>query len=66
MMKMNFDDVMVRLGEHIGNILHQHGFATEVVMSTPLWEENPESDFMHLVEQTFEDVLGFGPHKVIK
>lgn len=57
-------DVMVQLGEHIGSILRQHGFATEVVMSTPAWEENPESEFMHLVEQSFEDVLGFRPRKV--
>ena len=57
-------DVMVQLGEHIGSILRQHGFATEVVMSTPAWEENPESEFMHLVEQTFEVVLGFRPRKV--
>ena len=33
-------------------------------MDTPAWEENAESDYVHLVEQTFEDVLGFRPRKV--
>ena len=33
-------------------------------MSTPAWEENAESDYVHLVEQTFIDVLGFKPRKV--
>ncbi len=57
-------DTMVQLGERIASIFQAHGASTQVVMSTPAWEENPESDYMHLVEQTFEDVLGIRPRKV--
>lgn len=57
-------DTMVQLGERIAHIFQTHGASTQVVMSTPAWEENPESDYMHLVEQTFQDVLGIRPRKV--
>lgn len=58
------DADMIALGESIGKTFRSHGTTTQLIMSTPAWEENPHSDYMHLVEQTFEDVLGFTPRKV--
>ena len=55
---------MVELGKGIATVLTNHGATTKLVMDTPAWEENAESDYVHLVEQTFEDVLGFRPRKV--
>lgn len=57
-------DDMVRIGKGIADVLNFHGATTTLVMDTPAWEENAESDYVHLVEQTFEDVLGFRPRKV--
>ena len=58
-----YDD-MVALGESICQIFKKYGAKTNFIMSTPAWEENAESDYVHLVEQTFIDVLGFKPRKV--
>ena len=33
-------------------------------MSAPAWQENPDSDFLQLVEKTFQDKLQFSPRKV--
>ena len=58
-----YDD-MVALGESICRTFRKYGAKTNFIMSTPAWEENAESDYVHLVEQTFVDVLGFKPRKV--
>ena len=58
-----YDD-MVALGESICQTFRKYGAKTNFIMSTPAWEENAESDYVHLVEQTFIDVLGFKPKKV--
>ena len=57
-------DDMVEIGKGIAEVLINHGATTRLVMDTPAWEENAESDYIHLVEQTFIDVLGFRPRKV--
>lgn len=58
------DEDMVALGEHIRDIFVKNGGTTQLIMSTPAWEENTSSDYMHLMEQTFIDVLGFRPRLV--
>ena len=58
------DEDMVALGEHIRDIFVKNGGTTQLIMSTPAWEENTGSDYMHLMEQTFIDVLGFRPRLV--
>ena len=58
------DEDMVALGEHIRDIFVKNGGSTQLIMSTPAWEENTHSDYMHLMEQTFIDVLGFRPRLV--
>lgn len=40
------------------------GAEVEVVMNTPGWQENQHSDYMKMVDQTFQDVLGFSPRQV--
>ena len=45
-------------------ILTLEGFDTENIMNAPSWQENPDSPFLKLVDQTFQDVLHFSPRKV--
>lgn len=40
------------------------GAEVEVIMNTPGWQENQHSDYLKLVDGTFQDVLGFSPKKV--
>ena len=40
------------------------GGDVEIVMNTPGWQENQDSEYLKLVDQTFVDVLGFSPRKV--
>ena len=58
------DATMIETGQSIARIISENGGSSEVVMSTPAWQERTDSPFMQLVEQTFVDVLGFRPRKV--
>lgn len=61
----SFDDsAMVEWAEHCTRDFEDVGAEVEVVMNTPGWQENPESDYLQLVDATFRDVLGFSPRKV--
>ena len=55
---------MERIGKDIADEIAKNGGKSEIVMSTPAWQERTDSPFMHLVEQTFEDVLCFRPRLV--
>jgi dipeptidase D len=55
---------MVQIGKDIAGEIARIGGTSEIVMSTPAWQECTDSPFIHLVEQTFEDVLGFRPRLV--
>lgn len=55
---------MVDVAESISNHFKTFGAEVEVIMNTPGWQENPHSDYLKLVDQTFLDVLGFSPRKV--
>jgi len=58
------DDEMESVAESISNHFMVYGADVEVIMNTPGWQENPNSDFMQLVDKTFNDTLGFYPRKV--
>ncbi len=58
------DEEMVNVAKSITQHFEQYGATVEVVMNTPGWQENQHSAFMHLVDETFNDVLGFYPRKV--
>ncbi len=61
----SFDyDEMVRLGESFTRIIQNEDAETELIMSAPAWQENPDSDFLKLVDKTFQDKLHFSPTKV--
>lgn len=61
----SFDyDEMVRFGESFARILKNENAETELIMSAPAWQENHESDFLKLVDKTFQDKLQFSPRKV--
>lgn len=58
------DEEMVQTAEGITEKFQAAGASVEVLMNTPGWQENQDSDYMHLVDSTFVDVLGFSPRKV--
>ena len=58
------DEEMVSTAESIGAQFEKAGASVRVLMNTPGWQENPDSDFLKLTDSTFRDVLGFSPRKV--
>lgn len=58
------DEEMVSAAKDIGRQFTDYGAGVEVIMNTPGWQENSESDYMKLTDSTFVDVLGFSPRKV--
>lgn len=48
----------------IKEVFAEAGASTELVMSAPAWQENPDSDFINLTSDVFNDVLGWRPRKV--
>lgn len=55
---------MEALAEKIADIFRQHGASVEMIMNTPGWQENQDSEYLALVDRTFRDILGFSPRKV--
>jgi len=55
---------MESLAEHIANIFRENGASVEMIMNTPGWQEQQDSEFLTLVDKTFQDVLNFSPRKV--
>lgn len=61
----SFDDnEMINVAESISSHFMRYGAKVEVIMNTPGWQENQQSEYMELVDQTFRDVLDFSPRKV--
>lgn len=58
------DDEMVEWAKKCTRDFENAGAAVEVMMNTPGWQENQESDYLQMVDATFRDVLGFSPRKV--
>lgn len=58
------DEEMTCVAESISRHFKDFGAEVEVLMNTPGWQENPQSDFLQMVDETFNDILGFYPHKV--
>ena len=58
------DRQMDGLCQRIAHIFTQQDAAMKVIMDAPAWKEQDESPFMTLVDDTFQDVLGFRPRKV--
>lgn len=55
-----YDD-MVALGQRIKSLFDAD---TTLVMSAPAWRERGDSQYIKMVSDTFEKVLGFAPRKV--
>lgn len=58
------DDDMVEMAESINRHCKSFGADVEILMNTPGWQENQHSDYMKLVDDTFNEILGFYPRKV--
>lgn len=58
------DTEMAETAGRISSVFKEHGARVEVIMNTPAWQENGESEFIRMTESTFRDVLGFAPRKV--
>lgn len=61
----SFDDKeMVEWAKVCTHEFEDNGAEVDVIMNTPGWQENQESEYLQLVDKTFLDVLGFSPRKV--
>ena len=58
------DRDMIALGGEIREAFARQGGSSELVMSAPAWQENPDSDFLRLTSDVFLDVLGWRPRPV--
>ncbi len=58
------DDDMAALSKEIAETFKAAGATSEVVMSAPAWAEDQQSQFLQLVSDTFDDVLGWRPRMV--
>lgn len=58
------DDDMEALSQEIAKTFVAEGAESEVVMSAPAWQEDQKSEFLQLVSNTFQDVLGWRPRMV--
>ena len=58
------DADMEALGKDIREAFAAQGATSELVMSAPAWQENPDSDFLRLTSDVFLDVLGWRPRPV--
>lgn len=61
----SFDDAkMVEWAQLCTREFESIGAEVEVIMNTPGWQENQQSNYLKLVDDTFRDVLDFSPRKV--
>ena len=58
------DNVMVETAQRIARVMGGAGATPEIVMSAPAWQEDCNSPFLRLTEDTFDDVLGWRPRMV--
>ena len=58
------DDELLTLSTKIALTFREAEGSTRVVMNAPAWQEKQDSPFMQLVDDTFQDELGFRPRKV--
>ncbi len=58
------DKDMTELGMDIANVFKASGAKSEIIMSTPAWQENQQSAFLRMTSDTFHDVLGWRPKMV--
>lgn len=58
------DRDMDMLSKDIAKTFAAAGAQSEVVMSAPAWQENQQSQFLQMVSDTFQDVLGWRPRMV--
>lgn len=58
----SFDDAkMVEWAQLCTREFESIGAEVEVIMNTPGWQENQQSNYLKLVDDTFRDVLNFSP-----
>lgn len=58
------DSDLQDLSARIARTFREAGASTKVIMNAPAWQEKQDSAFMQLVDDTFQDTLGFRPRKV--
>jgi len=58
------ENQMQGLIQRIQHIVIEKEAAYKIIMRAPSWQEDENSEFLEMVDQTFKDVLGFHPKKV--
>ena len=57
------DNQLLGLIQKIQHVVVEQDAACKIVMKAPAWKEDENSEFLQMVDQTFQDVLGFRPRK---
>ena len=58
------DDDMRKQAADIADVFAKAGGSSETLMEAPAWQENPDSPFLKLTSDVFDEVLGWRPRKV--
>ena len=58
------DEDMKSVADEIAQVMREAGATSSVVMSAPAWQENPDSPFLRLTSDVFDEVLGWRPRQV--
>ena len=58
------DDDMRKVAADIAAVFAAAGATSEKLMEAPAWQENPDSPFLTLTSDVFDEVLGWRPRKV--
>ena len=58
------DSVMEEVADDIAKVMGEGGAVSTTLMKAPAWQENPESEFIQLTTEVFNDVLGWKPRMV--
>lgn len=58
------DDDMRKLAADIADVFAKAGGTSETLMEAPAWQEEPDSPFLALTSDVFDEVLGWRPRKV--
>jgi dipeptidase D len=55
---------MKRVADEIATVFKENGGTSETLMTAPAWQENPDSAFLKLTSDVFQETLGWRPRLV--
>ncbi len=58
------DDEMQNVADEIAQVMKEAGAVSSTVMKAPAWQENPDSPFLRMTSDAFDEELGWRPRLV--